>query len=85
MGWCFGREGAALLVSYTLQLWRLPVHRGSPPLPPDPAAGNCKGCYERYRSFKTPYADRFDFAHDEIHVCPEREEGFRLSGTVPES
>lgn len=30
-------------------------------------------------------ADRFDFAHDEIHVCPEREEGFRLSGTVPES
>lgn len=85
MGWCFGREGAALLVSHTLQLWRLPVHRGSPPPDPDPAAGNCKGCYEPYPSFKTPCADTFDFACDEIHVCPECEEGFRLSGTVPES
>ena len=32
-----------------------PCAQGSPSLPLDLAAGNCKGCYEQYLSFKIPW------------------------------
>lgn len=52
---------------------------------PEREIGNCNGCYQEHLSFKTHGADMFSFACDERHVCPEHEEVFSLTGTVPES
>lgn len=71
-------------MSHMLQLWTLPVHRGLPHHPRPWQLGIARGATSSIPVPRYHGADMFDFACDEVHVCPELEV-FHLSGTIAES